>query len=518
MRRNREFAWPRFTACLLTLGVAALFQACTAPSRPSTEGTAAAQAFEAPATQRLLAAGFTQVRRFHLDPPPPDAAAAASLAGLTQVDPALSLRRAGEMLILRRANRDLARLTLAAAPVGEDWARRTTGLVAAARRASPAVAAAGQERLHTALFEGLVQRLDAHSSYAPRGLARADSAADDGFGSLGIRVAAQETGARIVAVHPKAPAGRAGLAAGDVITHLDGRPLAGLDAPALRHRLERLGERDCRLKVRTRHGAQRRLTLRPATRAPSVDHRRMDDVVYLRIHRFSRMVPKVVSTVLREAATDQAAFAGVVLDLRDTPGGVLSAAVATADLFLDSGRIVTVKGRHPRSRHSHDATPGDLAEGRPLAVLINGGTASAAEVLANALKQAGRAVLIGSPTYGKDSVQLIRRLPDGARLVLTWALHFGPDGRSVHPDGVRPDLCTAQRAPELAGTATGATGHRCPRRRDQPNADLAFALKSLRTPTRDSPARQAKLAPLDTGQEAATTGRVPDRAGRPPHH
>jgi len=517
MSRRRAITSLRVTACLLTLIVAGLCQGCATLAPPSAEGTATAQPFEAPATQRLLAAGFTQVRRFHVDPPPPDAAVMASLAGLTRLDPALSLRRTGELLILRRANRDLARITLAAAPVGDDWARRTTRLVVAARRASPAVAAA-PERLHTALFEGLVRGLDRYSSYAPPGLAGANSAADDGFGRLGIRVAAQETGARIVSVHPEAPAGRAGLAAGDVITHLDGRPLAGLDAPALRHRLERLGERDCRLKVRTRHGAQRRVTLRPAARAPSVDHRRMDDVVYLRIHRFSRMVPKVVSTVLREAATDQAAFAGVVLDLRDTPGGVLSAAVATADLFLDSGRIVAVKGRHPKSRHSHDATPDDLAGGRPLAVLINGGTASAAEVLANALKQAGRAVLIGSPTYGKDSVQLVRRLPDGARLVLTWARHLGPDGRSVHPGGVRPDLCTAHRAPELRGRVTGATRDRCPRRRDQPNADLAFALKSLRTPTSDSPARQAKLVPPDTGQEAATTGRIPDRAGRPPYH
>ncbi len=468
--------------------------------------------------QRLLAAGFAQVRRFHVDPPPPDAAAAASLTGLTRLDPALAVHRAEEMLSLRRASRELARITLAAAPVGDDWARRTTRLVMAAGRASPAVAAAAPARLHAALFEGLLRRLDAHSSYAPPGQARADRAADAGFGGLGIRVAAQETGARIVAVHPEAPAGRAGLAAGDVITHLDGRSLAGLDAPALRGRLERVGARDCRLKVRTRHGARRRLTLRPAARAPSVDHRRMDDVVYLRIHRFSRTVPKAVGAVLREAAADRAPFAGVVLDLRDTPGGVLSAAVATADLFLDSGRIVAVEGRHPKSRHSHDAVPGELTGGRPLAVLINGGTASAAEVLANALKQAGRAVLIGSPSYGKDSVQLVRRLPDGARLVLTWARHRGPDGRSVHPDGVQPDLCTAHRAPELRGTARGATRGRCPRRRDQPNADLAFALKWLRAPTGSGTTAQVMLLRPGAGGDAATTARSLDRTTQAPRH
>ena len=133
---------------------------------------------------------------------------------------------------------------------------------------------------------------------------------------------------------------------------------------------------------------------------------------------------------------------GVILDLRGDPGGVLDQAVAVADLFMDSGRIVSTHGRNPDSHQYFEATPGDIANGLPMAILINGNSASASEIVAAALQDSGRAVLIGTNSYGKGTVQTVPRLPNNGEIALTWARYFAPSGYTLNHIGVLPSICT----------------------------------------------------------------------------
>ena len=133
---------------------------------------------------------------------------------------------------------------------------------------------------------------------------------------------------------------------------------------------------------------------------------------------------------------------GVILDLRGDPGGVLDQAVAVSDLFLNSGRIVSTRGRNPESYQSYEATPGDIAHGLPMAVLINGNSASASEIVAAALQDNDRAVLIGSNSYGKGTVQTVPRLPNNGELTLTWARYYAPSGYTLNHIGILPSICT----------------------------------------------------------------------------
>jgi carboxyl-terminal processing protease len=162
---------------------------------------------------------------------------------------------------------------------------------------------------------------------------------------------------------------------------------------------------------------------------------------YLRITSFSETTPVDVSRAITHLKRDNpGGLKGLVLDLRNNPGGVLEAGVAVADDFLDSGVIVTADGRTPEARFRMDATPGDLIDGAPLVVLVNGGSASASEIVAGALKDHGRALLVGRRTYGKGSVQTVMPLTHGGAVKLTTSRYFTPSGTSIHGKGIVPDI------------------------------------------------------------------------------
>ena len=163
---------------------------------------------------------------------------------------------------------------------------------------------------------------------------------------------------------------------------------------------------------------------------------------YLRITSFSETTPQDVSRAIAHLKRDNPSggLKGLVLDLRNNPGGVLEAGAAVADDFLESGVIVTADGRTPEARFRMDATPGDLIDGAPLVVLVNGGSASASEIVAGALRDHGRALLIGRRTYGKGSVQTVMPLAQGGALKLTTSRYFTPSGASIHGTGIVPDI------------------------------------------------------------------------------
>jgi carboxyl-terminal processing protease len=176
----------------------------------------------------------------------------------------------------------------------------------------------------------------------------------------------------------------------------------------------------------------------------TVIYRREGDIAYFRIYNFNEDTAGSLRREFENARNEIGAerMRGVILDLRSDPGGVLDQAVAVSDLFLSSGRIVSTRGRNPESYQSYEATPGDIANGLPMAVLINGNSASASEIVAAALQDNNRAVLIGSNSYGKGTVQTVPRLPNNGEITLTWARYFAPSGYTLNHIGVLPSICT----------------------------------------------------------------------------
>lgn len=302
------------------------------------------------------------------------------------------------------------------------------------------------QALMKAALRGLLADLDPHSAYLEKDeaedlLAQAEGA----YSGIGVEIE-QRPDRSILVVAPidGTPAQRAGLRAGDIIIALDGRPLAGKGADAASRELR--GEPGTQITItflRRGETTPRDLVItRETIRVTSVSHRMLEPGYgYLRISTFQAdtgpQVARQLAALSRQAG---GALKGVVLDLRSNPGGLLNAAVEAADAFLEKGLIVTTKGRLPFSNASFHAKPGDSSAGAPLVVLVDAGTASAAEVLAGALSDQGRATVMGSRTFGKGSVQTVVPLDNGDSVKLTTARYYTPSGKSIQARGIRPHV------------------------------------------------------------------------------
>ena len=317
-------------------------------------------------------------------------------------------------------------------------------------------------QLEQAAVEGMVASLDPHSQFL-------DAAAYDEmrvstagtYSGVGIEVAEQE-GGRIVVVAPieGSPADRAGVRAGDTLLAVDGRRIApgALDETIARMR-GLAGSRVAIVIAREGEPEPLRFDLeRSEVHVQTVRAERLSGGYgYVRVSHFSDSTPGDFDGAIEELQTgvDTVPLRGLVLDLRDNPGGVLESAVSVADSFLEAGMIVRAEGRTPDARFEMDATPGDLLHGAPVVVLVDGGSASGAEIVAGALRDHGRATLMGERTYGKGSVQTVMPLRDGEALKLTTSRYFTPSGRSIQERGLEPDVHIVAQA----GAASHVRGH-----------------------------------------------------------
>jgi carboxyl-terminal processing protease len=293
-------------------------------------------------------------------------------------------------------------------------------------------------------IRGMVAALDPHSAYL-------DSEEFDeirlstmgSYPGVGIEVVAEEGVVKILRPIEGSPAQRAGLLAGDEIVRIDDTDI-GADLAGAIARMRGASGSLVTLAVRRAGlpGVTRYTLRRAEVEVHSVIGESLEPgYAYLRISSFSETTQADVTRMITLMKRDNPnGLKGLVLDLRNNPGGVLEAGVAVADDFLDSGVIVTADGRTPESRFEMDATPGDLIDGAPLVVLVNGGSASASEIVAGALKDHGRALLIGRRTYGKGSVQTVMPLAHGGAVKLTTSRYFTPSGASIQGKGIVPDL------------------------------------------------------------------------------
>lgn len=419
--------------------LAFLAAGCAGPTRND-------NGFQPDAGGRMLTVAFHGIHDKFIEPVPMGTVAESALRRLATLDGEIAVVRTESEISVSERGR-----TVAASPAPDDddpdaWAQVATRLVVALEDRSRAVAKAPADDLYAQLIRGALQPLDSLSRYADSRTARQQRATREGFGGIGIQVSVDSSGVVISSVVHDTPAARAALRAGDIILRIDGEDVRQMDEAAVTQRL------------RGRVGSQVRLSLKPTGAAGPSDviltrmlivpeTVRLDmigDAALLKVSSFNQGTARALAQSVGEARRRAGGrLSGIILDLRGNPGGLLDQAVAVADVFLSSGRIVTTRGRHPDSFQLFDATGIDVAVGAPLVLLIDGGSASSSEVVAAALQDRGRAVVVGSSSYGKGTVQNIIRLPNDGEMALTWSRLYAPSGYSFDGLGILPNVCTS---------------------------------------------------------------------------
>ena len=355
-----------------------------------------------------------------------------------------------------------------------------------------------EAELLEAAINGMLRSLDPHSAYLNEKSYRDTQVQTQGeFGGLGIEVTMENGLVKVVAPIDDTPASRADVRANDVITHLDGEPVLGLDLRQAVDRMRGPVDTDIRLTL-IREGVETPFDVvltRAVIRITSIRHRREGDIGYVRITSFNQNTQDGLRRAIRELREDigDEALQGYILDLRNNPGGLLDQAITVSDAFLEQGEIVSTRGRDADETQRFNARAGDLTDGKPLVVLINGGSASASEIVAGALQDHGRAVVMGEQSFGKGSVQTIMPLGNSTALKLTTQRYYTPSGRSIQAKGIEPDIEVQQARLELVNQ---------PQRRSE--ADLRGHLESGDGEEIDADARAADAeAPADYQLERA---------------
>ncbi|MEP7313916.1 MAG: S41 family peptidase [Pseudomonadota bacterium] len=302
----------------------------------------------------------------------------------------------------------------------------------------------GDHELMENAVRGMVAGLDSHSAYLDRDEYEEMQASTAGsYPGIGIEVTTGERGVEVLRPIEGAPAAVAGMRAGDVIIGIDGVDVTKEDVDQTIARLRGRAGTTVRINVR-REGVATPLAFnlrRTQVEVHSVSSQMLEPGYgYLRIVQFSETTSADVRSALADLQLTARELKGLVIDLRNNPGGLLDSAVEIADDFLESGNIVSAEGRSSDARFRMDARAGDLLKGAPITVLVNGGSASAAEILAGALRDNRRATLIGRKTYGKGSVQTVMPLSEGRALKITTSRYFTPSGASINEVGLQPDV------------------------------------------------------------------------------
>ena len=362
-----------------------------------------------------------------------------------------------------------------------------------------AVEPVNEAKLIKAAIAGMLSGLDARSTYISEPAFRASpTPANDDATTLGLVLTIRSGQLKVISPEDGSPAARAGIRPGDVIFTIDKEPVYDLT----------LGEAE--QKLRGPAGSETQLTLRHGTEKPVdltlkhepyklqtvVGHVEGGNIGYIRIAGFDGGTQAALAAAAQDLRQKIGSkLIGLILDLRNNPGGAFDAAVAVADAFIDKGDIVVVKGRKPTSVKRISATPGDLADGLPLVALVNGGTAREAELVAGALQDDRRAVLLGTQTFGESSIESVIRLPGNGAIRLTTARFMTPTGRQIQGKGLEPDL--AALPVKLEKLAQGE------RRRE---ADLRGALKN------SDPIAPSSKPSADIGPDATATPDVSEAA------
>lgn len=310
-----------------------------------------------------------------------------------------------------------------------------------------------EKKLIESAINGMLSSLDPHSSYLNAEAAKDMRVQTKGeFGGLGIEVTMENELVKVVAPIDDTPAARAGVLAGDLIEKIDGEEVRGMTLNDAVDRMRGAVNTPIELTI-LRQGQPEPIKItivRDIIKVKAVKYRvEGDDVGYLKVTSFTEKTTddlhEAIKAIQKQVPEDK--LKGYILDLRLNPGGLLDQAVNVSDAFLDRGEIVSTRGREPRDIARFSAHPGDITNGKPIIVLINGGSASASEIVAGALQDHRRATILGTQSFGKGSVQTIIPLGENGALRLTTALYYTPSGESIQGKGITPDVKVEQPLP-----------------------------------------------------------------------
>jgi carboxyl-terminal processing protease len=514
---------PRFFL-LCFAGTALTLSAC------STDGTLSPAESSRQLDHDMFVTGFEDIEDIYVTEPNIGAMALVGMQQLSSIDPAVVARREGETLELVVNNRPVESISVNDGMDARHWGDVTADVVDHARGASDKIAAAPAEKIYEAMFDGIVGKLDQFSHYASAANAADLRAQRDGFGGIGVTISVEDGQVRVVSVMHYTPADRLGIHRDDVIQEIDGTAIGGLPQRDVVNKLR--GPVDSRVTLTLKRKGQDnpfQVSLIRALVVPeTVNYQREGDIAYFRIYSFNSGTTETLRREIRDAKSEIGEnIKGYILDLRGNPGGLLSQAISTSNLFLNNGKIVSTMGRNPDSHQFFEATEGDIAEGKPIAVLIDGNSASAAEIVAAALQDNERAVLIGSNSYGKGTVQNVMSLPNKGEIALTWARYHAPSGYSLHHLGVLPTVCTSGEkdpgvlinelaAGELKQVPTNkrntvrpddiagmdALRKTCPARHETDPIDLETAVRLLNRPTLFADALHLAAPPVQSASDS----------------
>ena len=294
-------------------------------------------------------------------------------------------------------------------------------------------------------INGMLQALDPHSGYMNTDqYIEMQEETEGEFGGLGIEVTMENGFIKIITPIDDTPAAKAGVMPGDYITHINGESIQG---QSLQESVEKLrGLVGTSVEISIARAGEDEVLIKSIKRAiitvQAVKFRREDNVGYIRLISFSEQAGKGIKKAIKDLQKEigEKNISGFILDLRNNPGGLLGQSIDVTNHFLSSGEIVSTKGRDKRNIARFDASKGDLTNGKPLVILINEGSASASEIVAGALQDHKRAIILGAQSYGKGSVQTIFPLNDKSAIRMTTALYYTPSGDSIHKVGVTPDI------------------------------------------------------------------------------
>ncbi|MCR9254950.1 MAG: S41 family peptidase [Alphaproteobacteria bacterium] len=439
------------------------------------------------AAARTFQRAYGNVQRYYVDDVAVRNLALSSLKVLHEVDETVDVHDSGGKLVVTVAEKEIANFSEPASDDPTYWGVLTSAAASVAFEAAPALKQTGWRTVTDRMLSASFDTLDAYSRYSTPEEAAREKAARDGFGGIGVTLMDVEGEIVIREVIEDSPAKGAGLLAGDRLRAAGGTATAGMTIEDVVILVRGPVDAPIDLSI-DRDGQVFEATLvRQHIIPPTVYWHRDGDVGVIRITWFNRGTQEGVETAILDLYDDvgQDKLKGVILDLRGNPGGFLHHAVNIADMFIRSGEIVSVRGRHPAAQEVFRAHADDLLDGRPIVVLIDGNTASASEILASALQDSGRAVLVGSSTYGKGSVQQIFELPNAGEVKVTWARYYAPSGYSLTKYGVYPTLCTATGESDAETILANVTGR---------GAEAARNLRLRRDIDRLSPAERKRLS------------------------
>jgi carboxyl-terminal processing protease len=507
---------PRFSVALAAAALLAL-AACGASS--SSE-----QLSSHINTRDLFTEGYDKISYYYIEPTNAERLGIAGLGKLATLDSSIGVERQGSTIVLTQNGAPIGRYDAPEASDASGWGGVTASALEAARRASPKIASTGEDQLDKVVFDGAIGTLDRFSRYATPDAAREQRAERNGFDGIGVTLDSTETEVRILSVLPDGPAEHAGIKADDRIITIDGTPTSTLTRDQVVQRLR--GPSGSRVVV----GIERSSVPQPLTVAvsrahivlPTVTTKYDGKVAIFRVSSFNQETYDQLDDAVDKARRQLGGRpAGMVLDLRDNPGGLLDQSVKVASLFMEGGTVVSTTGRLLESRKIYPASGSRRTEGIPLAVLVNGGSASASEIVAAALQDSGRAVVIGTSSYGKGTVQTVLHLENDGELTVTWAKLLTPEGYILHEHGVVPTVCTSDLGDDdqsiahaiqigtvagtgLAGRPRAALDEQgwtdlrktCPTQRVDRSADLKIAQRLLQDPALYSRALSVTPTPL----------------------